>query len=168
MTFHQCHLPPDQWGVMKEELTTLNVLQSLSCIITHLKIDRSRLKKEIRCHASMVPGGALRPLSDCAVDCGFDWNCISEGLGFNRTEMKPIKLVWVLVSLRQTQLRRLERLQLLTSAYWGCLCLPKGANKEPKPKEAHWGGGITNSHSDQLFAKRYRGTKKIDPNLPHC
>lgn len=35
-TFHQCHLPPDQWGVKKEELTGLNVLQCLSCIITHL------------------------------------------------------------------------------------------------------------------------------------
>lgn len=92
MTFHQCHLPPDQWGVMKEELTTLNVLQSLSCIITHLKIDRSHLKKEIRCHAFTVPGGALRPLSNCAVGCGFDWNCISEGLGSIHTKMKPIKL----------------------------------------------------------------------------
>lgn len=77
---------------MKEELTTLNVLQSMSCIITHLKIDRSHLKKEIRCHASTVPGGALRPLSDCAVGCGFDWIYISEGLGFKCTKMKPIEL----------------------------------------------------------------------------
>lgn len=77
---------------MKEELTALNVLQSLSCIITHLKIDRSHLKKEIRCHASTVPGGALRPLSDCAVGCSFDWNGISERLGFNHTKMKPINL----------------------------------------------------------------------------
>lgn len=80
VTFHQCRLPPDQWGVMKEELTTPNVLQCLSCIITHLKIDRSHLKKEIRCHASTVPGGALRPLSDCAVGCGFNSNGISKGL----------------------------------------------------------------------------------------
>lgn len=92
VTFHQCRLPPDQWGVMKEELTTPNVLQCLSCIITHLKIDRSHLKKEIRCHASTVPGGALRPLSDCAVGCGFNLNAISKGLGFNHTKMKPIKL----------------------------------------------------------------------------
>lgn len=35
-TFHQCHLPSGQWGVKKKELTGLNVLQCLSCIITHL------------------------------------------------------------------------------------------------------------------------------------
>lgn len=133
---------------MKEELTTLNVLQCLSCIITHLKIDRSHLKKEIRCHASTVPGGASRPLSDCAVGCGFDSNCISEGPGFSRSRMTPITLRsglqhpcdWANGCRLCTKCENpvppfpvrsfnieTKQLQLLTSLCCGCLCLPKGA-----------------------------------------
>lgn len=45
---------------------------------------------------------------------------------------------------------------------------PKGSQQGTKTEGSPLRGGITKSHSDQLFAKHYRGTKTIDPNLPHC
>lgn len=57
----------EERGVDRFECPSVSVLYHYPS----LKIDRSYLKKEIRCHAFTVHGGALSPPSSSSVCCGF-------------------------------------------------------------------------------------------------
>ncbi len=57
----------EERGVDRFECPSVSVLYHYPS----LKIDRSYLKKEIRCHAFNVLGWALSPLSSGRVSCGF-------------------------------------------------------------------------------------------------
>lgn len=161
-------MPSSPWPMRCDERGVDNSeCPSVSVLYHYPSQNRSKPSKK-RNPLSCIHGAwwSFAPLSNCAVGCGFDWLTAS-AKGWAPSTPKWNQLNSGLSFSIFATNNRLKRLELLTSAYWGCLCLPKGANKEPKPQEAHW-GGITKSHSDQLFAKCHRETKKIEPNLPHC